>query len=208
MLESLDQDLLLAFNQSHSNFWDYFWLFFTDKLTGAVFTALLLLFCWKKSNFKAAFWIGVTLVAGIIFTELFATIVKGVVARPRPCSELSSISEQVRILSDGLFFKGNLIDSNIIKCQKYSFFSAHAAVSFAIAGFIGRLLGRASKVYFISIFVWALLVSVSRIYLAYHYPSDIIVGSLFGFGVGVLFYEIYEKLEAKALKNYRFNPNK
>ena len=56
MIKDLDQDLLLAFNQNHTAYWDFFWLFFTDKLTGAIFTAILILFCWKKSNFKTAFW--------------------------------------------------------------------------------------------------------------------------------------------------------
>lgn len=207
MIENIDQDLLLAFNASHTTFWDYFWLFFTDKITGMLFIGLFLLFMWKKSNFKTAFIIGVFLVASVVFTDLLATLVKNAIERPRPCSMNSGIADQLRLLADGLF-KGDMIDSNAVKCEKFSFFSAHAAVAFAMASFLGRLLNRIHNIYFGVLLIWAFLVSISRIYLGYHYPSDIVVGSLFGFGVGVLFYEFYEKIQIGFLKNYRFKPSK
>ncbi|GGE36326.1 phosphatase PAP2 family protein [Psychroflexus planctonicus] len=207
MIESLDQEILLAFNASNSSFWDYFWLFFTDKITGTLFIGIFMLFMWKKSNFKTAFIIGVFVVVSVIFTDLLATLVKNVVARPRPCSINSEIADQIRLLADGLF-KGKMIDSNAVKCEKYSFFSAHAAVAFAMASFLGKLLNRIHKAYFGVMLIWAFLVSISRIYLGFHYPSDIIVGSIFGFGVGILVYEFYDKIQIAFLKNYRFNPNK
>lgn len=207
MIESVDQDIVLAFNALNSTFWDYTWLFFTDKITGILFIGLVFLFIWKKSNFKNAFVIGLILVFSVVFTDLLATLIKNAVARPRPCSINSSIADQLRLLADGLF-KGNLIDSNAVKCEKYSFVSAHAAVSFAMASFLGRLLTRVNNLYFVILLAWAFLVSVSRIYLGFHYPSDIIVGAMLGFGVGVLFYELYQKLEESYLKSYRFNPNK
>lgn len=207
MINTIDEKILLAFNATHSAFWDYFWLFFTDKIMGVLFIGLGILLIWIKSNFKTAFIIGIALVVCVIATEVFATLVKNTIARPRPCSVNSPIADQIRLLADGLF-KGNLIDSNAVKCEKFSFFSAHAAVAFAMASFLGKLLARFQNVFFAILLIWAFLVSISRIYLGFHYPSDIIVGAIVGFGIGIVLFEIYQKLEIDLLKNYRFNPNK
>ena len=190
-MKNLDQDLFLSFNQSGSENWDFFWTLLTDKYLALPVFAILLLIILIKFKFKTAFVVGVFMVALIGVTDLFSSVVKNSVERPRPCSVNSPITDEVRIVSDGVF--GSLTASNEEKCEKFSFFSAHAAVSVALALFFGLILKRFSPFWLFALIIWAILVSISRIYLGFHYPSDILVGALVGALFGILFYTLLQR---------------
>jgi len=61
---------------------------------------------------------------------------------------------------------------------RYGFVSSHAANSFALAMLISLLVRKRRWVALF--FLWAILVSYSRIYLGVHYPGDIFGGALVG----------------------------
>lgn len=187
-MKNLDKDLFLSFNQSGSESWDFFWTLLTDKYLAIPVFALLLLIVLLKYKFKTAFVVGVFMVALIGVTYVFSSVVKSTVQRPRPCSINSPIKDEVRIVSDGVF--GNLTTSNVEKCEKFSFFSSHAAVSFALALFFGLILAKIASVWLFALIIWATLVSISRIYLGFHYPSDILVGAIVGGVFGFAFYRL------------------
>lgn len=187
-MKNLDKDLFLSFNQSGSESWDFFWTLLTDKYLAIPVFALLLLIVLLKYKFKTAFVVGVFMVALIGVTYVFSSVVKSTVQRPRPCSINSPIKDEVRIVSDGVF--GNLTTSNVEKCEKFSFFSSHAAVSFALALFFGLIISKIASVWLFVLIIWATLVSISRIYLGFHYPSDILVGAIVGGVFGYAFYRL------------------
>lgn len=84
------------------------------------------------------------------------------------------------------------------KGEKYqSFPSGHAALSAAIATSLGLnhprwyVIGPGAA--------WAAGVSLSRLYLGVHYPSDVVVGAALGVGVAVLVHQVRHALTPAAL---------
>jgi len=70
------------------------------------------------------------------------------------------------------------------KCGgQFGFISSHAANVFGLASFCSVLF-RERFALVLFLLAWASTVSVSRVYLGVHYPSDVIGGMLFGATVG------------------------
>ncbi|WP_353892120.1 phosphatase PAP2 family protein [Proteinivorax hydrogeniformans] len=80
-------------------------------------------------------------------------------------------------------FVVNQFDSLIEHSASYSFPSNHAAMSFIVALTIYRLNPKIGK-YFLFL---AGFVSLSRVYVGVHYPSDIIAGALLALAIFKLF---------------------
>jgi len=86
----------------------------------------------------------------------------------------------------------------------FGFVSSHAANCFALAVFLVKILGKAYRHFTPLILLWAAVVAYSRIYLAVHFPGDVLCGALLGtiigFGVGKAYwalrsYYICKKIE-------------
>ena len=99
----------------------------------------------------------------LLGSSLSFTVIKLLVARPRP------VLEAARIIQGGL-----------------SFPSGHAAVSAAFYGTVAYLLARSAKhdaakiVVGLGAALLAFLIGLSRIYLGVHYPSDVVAGWIAG----------------------------
>ena len=78
----------------------------------------------------------------------------------------------------------------------FGFISSHAANSFAIAFFVSFLFK--NYWWFVSLFSWAVLIGLSRVYLGVHYPFDILGGMFWGLFVSSFVYYIYKM----KLKNF------
>ena len=170
-LTDLDHQLLLAINHAHTPTLDRLMVFASDRYTW--FPVYVVLILWLADIFRQRAWrllpllIGAVALADSITSKLF----KPYFARLRPCH------------APGLLGRLHLPDG----CGgQFGFLSSHAANSFALAVFLLLVLpaGPRFRALKITTFLWAGLLSYSRIYLAAHYLSDVLGGALIGVGLG------------------------
>ena len=173
---SFDRELLIKINQTGKISYDAFWLIITNAWNWIPFFIFILwinfYFFPKKIAWRIFFYtLGVLLV-----TVLITNTTKEIVARPRPLNTPELIPYLRIILSqDG-----------------YSFFSGHTSNSFAICTFLYLVFRRRMKFAF-WVFLWAIPYAYSRMYLAVHFPTDIIIGFLVGITTATIGYYIFKK---------------
>ena len=78
----------------------------------------------------------------------------------------------------------------------YSFPSSHATAAFAMAVILSNFQPRLRHVFFFLAFC----VSLSRVYMGVHYPSDIIAGALVGIGIGSVSLRLVSRMKTKTKK--------
>ncbi len=123
-------------------------------------------------------------ILGYLLCDWGANLVKWLVARPRPGYD--------PVAASGRFPSGT--------GSPYGFFSAHAANTFCFAVLVGRILGR--RWLQVVMLVWAALVSYSRIYLGFHFPGDVAVGTIYGICVAILLTYLYKFAIDKIYSKY------
>ena len=176
-----DQQLTLAINSWNSAVTDPIWAFLSMKLVWIpLYVAILALIIWKLGWKKGGILVLGTVLT-IVFCDQFANLIKFSVARIRPLHDEFMVSNGLNILELG---------------GGYSFFSAHAANSFGLAGctWFGLKNGlkdspdpvnaKIVKRYGWFMFTWAALVAISRIFVGKHYLGDVIVGTIVGLVFG------------------------
>ena len=171
----LDKQLFIYLNGMGVSSWDGFWLYMSKTLSFVTIPIFLfiLFYSFYKLGLKKAIVMIVVVVLLILSTEQLSIFIKQGVGRLRPCynTEILEIMRMVKSYCGG----------------KYSYFSAHAANSFAFASFFALLFKKQSMLLGILLFLWALLVSYSRIYIGVHFPLDVITGILIGLFFGFSF---------------------
>ena len=178
-LIDIDREILAFFNGSASLFVDNLAVVLTSGLTWIpLYISLLYIVIKNNETMKQ-----IMLVIGCVFLCIVLSdgvadfIVKPLVGRLRPSND-----PLVMCTVDVV---------NGMRSAQYSFFSAHASNTFCIAMFFSLLVRKKSFV--VSMVTWSLVNCWTRMYLGLHYPSDIIVGLLWGGIVGSVVYLIYIK---------------
>ena len=178
MIESiltLDKQLFLLINASGSESLDGVFIFLTRKLSWIPLYLILIgliIKKHKKSSILILVFIGLLV---LLCDQGSVQLFKNIFERLRPCHTL----ENVRLVTD--------------RCGgQFGFVSSHATNVFGIAIFVGKIL---NKKLFAILFVWAALISYSRVYVGVHYPLDIIGGMVLGTSIALVLFSIYQKIK-------------
>lgn len=174
---SLDRTLFLMLNRLHTDWLDPIMLFISYNKIFMAGIILVILF----HGFKVFRWkfLGIFFAALICFglsDSISTRVLKNNTKRLRPCHEAS--------LKASVHLAGK-------KCWggKFGFVSSHASNTMALAFFFWLVFRRRA---YLGLMLYAGLVGYSRIYLAKHYPLDVLCGFLLGM---ILAFGMYQGLK-------------
>ena len=172
-----DHKLFLLLNNLGNESFDWFWMLMTNKVFNFFVYSTALIYLLKKTDIKSLISMILFLSILILISDQTSNLFKNFFERLRPCHD-EQISSYMRLVKDS--------------CGgPYSFFSAHASNSFALASFFFFVYYKILQRKIILFFVLASLVSYSRVYIGVHYPLDIITGSVFGFVSGFILFKFW-----------------
>ncbi len=191
LLLEVDKYAFVFLNSLHITWLDAPMMFCTAELTWLPLYVLLLVLAYRQLGLKKTGWFVLGIVLVIAFADqTTSSLMKPAFQRLRPSHE-ANLRAHIHLVKNkkGRIYKGG----------KFGFASSHAANSFGLAMFFFlyfRKQWRGVRL----LFLWAALLSYTRIYLGVHYPLDIIVGALVGMFGAVLVFQLktyLPKSEAK-----------
>lgn len=169
-LIELDRKLLLYLNGFHTDWLDPVMFLLSNTLFWLPLYLWLIFATQKK--YQKAVWIVLAggIVTILLADQITATLMKPYFARLRPSHD-PAIKDQLHLVKD---FNGNVYAGGL-----YGFASSHAANTFGTALFFFLFLKPVYR-WAALLFVWAILMTYTRIYLGVHFPGDILVGMIVG----------------------------
>ena len=157
-------DVLLFLNKHRSAFWDVFFIWATKLAEEYIYILVIIGSLFIRFRYAILF----ALMGGLV--ALVSFLAKLFFAYDRPFTFFDK---------KGLIESINFIDGVYILKGTTSFPSGHTMSAFAIYGLIYLLLTD-KKIWAFPLFLLALLVGISRIYLVHHFLMDVYLGSVLG----------------------------
>ncbi|MCH7613225.1 MAG: phosphatase PAP2 family protein [Candidatus Marinimicrobia bacterium] len=182
-LDGLDKTLFHLLNGTLSNaLLDVFMPIITNQ-NYWVFPVLILIFVLiLKGGKRGKIAAGILIISVAATDVIAAQIIKPWVGRLRPSH---AMAESINLL--------------VAKGGKYSFVSNHAANMFSAAAVLTYFYSKWNKF----LYTMAVIVSLSRIYVGVHYPGDVIIGGLFGYGMAWSVISLWILLKMREIKKGR-----
>lgn len=188
-IHEFDQQITLALNSLHSGITDPVMMFFSSIPVWIPMYAIVAGLLFWRIGWKKALVAIASIALTFLLCDQIANLFKDGIARLRPCHDEFMVGAGLRILEG----KGGL----------YGFFSGHASNSFGFAVSSSMAFRNDSRLkyrgYSVWIFFWAVMVSISRIFVGKHYIGDvvtgIIVGTLLGLACGFAARLIMKKIK-------------
>lgn len=182
-LDGIDKSLFHFINGTLSNpLFDVLMPIITNQ-NYWVFPILILIFVLiLKGGKRGKIAAGILIISVAATDVIAAQIIKPWVGRLRP--------------SHAMVDSINLL---VAKGGKYSFVSNHAANMFSAAVVLTYFYSTWKRF----LFTMAVIVALSRIYVGVHYPGDVIIGGLFGYGVAWSVISLWILLKMRETKKGR-----
>lgn len=160
-LKDLDKRWLLIVNQTHTPWLDQVMWFFSNRYVWIPLYAIpviIIVLQLKKKAIPHLIILGLLIV---LSDQLASSVMKPLFQRLRPSHD-PSIEDILHYVNH---YKGGL----------YGFVSSHSMNVFALSFYF--LFATPGKIRWLSLllFLWAMIVAYSRVYLGVHYPADVII---------------------------------
>jgi len=179
-IEYWDQTVALFINRDGSNrFFDVLFSWIRESNMWAPLYLFIIVFVLYNFRWKGLAWILAILCSAALTDLVSSQFLKPYVGRLRPCND-PFMQQYIRFI--------------VHYCPtSFSFTSSHAANHFGVAMFIWttgkKIFGKWLRLFF----VWAGLISYAQIYVAVHYPLDVICGTIVGLTIAYSIAKIYNK---------------
>ncbi len=192
-IENIDHQLVLTINGLHTPFLDEIMWWISARITWIPLYLFLFYIIYRKFNLKFAFlFLAFVVLCISIADTLSVYALKNVVQRYRPTHNLL-LKDQLHLyeISKGHFYSGG----------QYGFVSSHAANFFVLASTFFLVFRKIFSKISTVLFLIALLVCFSRMYLGVHYFTDLLGGAILGTIISFILYKFVWKFVKTPLQS-------